>query len=584
MWVLDRGKVFARNERGKPIRMLGTELDITARKQSEEALRLAEARAAGILSISADAIISIDEDQRITLFSDGAEQIFGYPKEEVIGAPLDMLIPNRFRKVHSLHVQRFAAGYEAPRRTGKGGAGIVGVRKNGQEFPADAAISKLEVGGRRILTVALRDVTEQKRVEDEHRFLSEVGPLLASTTLDLEETLSRIARIAVRGLADVCIVDLSDHDGADRRRVVSRDPSLARLCDVLQQIPIDRERPDLIRTTVETKGPILMRRPSPEDIEALSQTDDHRRALQAIGLQSVMVVPLLAHAKLLGTVALLSVTPFRVYEPEDMRVAQELANRSALAIENARLYRTARRATQMRNEMLRIVAHDLRGPLAVIAIEAGLLRRRGPEPERRSATSADAIKSAVARMNRLIQDLLDVARMEVGPLHVEPRRTQAVQIASHAVESQRPLASAASLDLWLDLGQDLPDVWADRDRLLQVFENLIGNAVKFTASGGRIMVGAAVQEPEVLFWVADTGSGIAAEDQPHLFDQFWQARKENRRHGVGLGLPIVKGIVQAHGGRVWVESTPRRGSTFFFTIPTATRGEVDRLESAMHHV
>jgi signal transduction histidine kinase len=388
----------------------------------------------------------------------------------------------------------------------------------------------------------------------------------------------------VRDLADVCIVDLIDHDGMDRRlRVVSRDPSMARVCDALEQVPIDRERPNLTGTTLETKGPILMQRPSPEDIEALSQTDDHLRALKAIDLQSLMLVPLLAHGKLLGTVALISVAPSRVYEPEDMRVAQELANRAALAIENARLYGTAQRATQMRDEVLRIVAHDLRGPLAVIVIEAGLLRRRGPEPERRSATSAEAIKSAAARMNRLIQDLLDVARMEAGRLHVEPCRTQAVQIASHAVETQRPLASAASLDLRLDVAQDVPDVWADRDRLLQVFENLIGNALKFTESGGRITVGAAAQESEVLFWVADTGSGIAAEDQRHLFDQFWQARK-NRRHGVGLGLPIVKGIVQAHGGRVWIESTPGRGSTFFFTIPTATRGEVERPEPAVHRV
>jgi PAS domain S-box-containing protein len=584
IWILDRGKVFARNERGEPTRMLGTELDITSRKQSEDALRLAEARAAGILSISADAIISIDEHQRITLLSDGAEKIFGYAKSEVIGQPLGMLIPNRFREVHRLHVERFAAGDEVARRMGQRGAEIVGIRKNGQEFPADAAISKLEVGGRRILTVALRDITERKRVEDEHRFLSEVGPLLAATTLDLDETLSKIARIAVRDLADVCIVDLIDHDGMDRRlRVVSRDPSMARVCDALEQVPIDRERPNLTGTTLETKGPILMQRPSPEDIEALSQTDDHLRALKAIDLQSLMLVPLLAHGKLLGTVALISVAPSRVYEPEDMRVAQELANRAALAIENARLYGTAQRATQMRDEVLRIVAHDLRGPLAVIVIEAGLLRRRGPEPERRSATSAEAIKSAAARMNRLIQDLLDVARMEAGRLHVEPCRTQAVQIASHAVETQRPLASAASLDLRLDVAQDVPDVWADRDRLLQVFENLIGNALKFTESGGRITVGAAAQESEVLFWVADTGSGIAAEDQRHLFDQFWQARK-NRRHGVGLGLPIVKGIVQAHGGRVWIESTPGRGSTFFFTIPTATRGEVERPEPAVHRV
>jgi signal transduction histidine kinase len=127
--------------------------------------------------------------------------------------------------------------------------------------------------------------------------------------------------------------------------------------------------------------------------------------------------------------------------------------------------------------------------------------------------------------------------------------------------------------------RDIPEVWADLDRLLQVFENLVGNAVKFTEPGGRITVGAARRGDDVLFWVADTGAGIAAEDLPHLFDRFWQARKATRR-GAGLGLPIVKGIVEAHGGRIWVESTLGRGSTFFFTIPTMPRAEQRQGEPA----
>jgi signal transduction histidine kinase len=129
------------------------------------------------------------------------------------------------------------------------------------------------------------------------------------------------------------------------------------------------------------------------------------------------------------------------------------------------------------------------------------------------------------------------------------------------------LAAAASLELWSDVSSGLPDLRADRDRLLQVFENLIGNAIRFTPAGGRITVGAVPREGCVLFHVADAGPGIAAEDQPYLFDRFWQARE--RRHGAGLGLPIVKGIVEAHGGRVWVESAPGSGATFLFTIPIA---------------
>src|SRR4030095_8300070 len=134
---------------------------------------------------------------------------------------------------------------------------------------------------------------------------------------------------------------------------------------------------------------------------------------------------------------------------------------------------------------------------------------------------------------------------------------------------QRPLASSSSLELRVDVDRDLPDIWGDRDRLLQVFENLIGNAIKVTNAGGRITVGAISRDHEVIFRVADTGPGIAPENLPHVFDRFWQATSTNRQ-GAGRGLPISKGIIEAHGGRIWVDSTQSRGATFSFTIPTAT--------------
>jgi PAS domain S-box-containing protein len=181
IWILDRGKVFTRDEEGQPHRMVGTELDITERKRLEQDLRLSEAKSSGIVSISADAIISIDENQRITLFNEGAEKIFGYSKAEAMGASLDILLPERFRALHREHVAGFTAGQATSRRMGQRESPIFGLRKSGKEFPADAAISKLEVGGKRIMTVALRDITDQKRIENEQRFLSEVGAVLAST-------------------------------------------------------------------------------------------------------------------------------------------------------------------------------------------------------------------------------------------------------------------------------------------------------------------------------------------------------------------------------------------------------------------
>jgi signal transduction histidine kinase len=228
----------------------------------------------------------------------------------------------------------------------------------------------------------------------------------------------------------------------------------------------------------------------------------------------------------------------------------------------------------MRDEVLGIVAHDLRNPLSMILVEAQLLQRKEPGPERRAGQSAEAIRRAANRMNHLIQDLLDVTRIEAGQLAIQQSRLSAAQVVSEVVDVHSAPAASALIELRPAVSREVPEVWADRDRLFQVFDNLIGNAIKFTPPGGCITVGAAPRDAHVLFWVGDTGPGIAIEDQSRIFDRFWQARLATRT-GAGLGLPIVKGIVEAHGGRVWVESAPGRGSTFLFTMPTSRR--IDRM-------
>jgi signal transduction histidine kinase len=262
-----------------------------------------------------------------------------------------------------------------------------------------------------------------------------------------------------------------------------------------------------------------------------------------------------------------SSTPSHVYKQDDLRLAEALADRAATAIENARLYRAAIHATRLRDQVLGVVAHDLRNPLSSILLQVAALKRHGPAPERRSAKPREAIHRAATRMNRLIQDLLDVALMESGQLSVERARLSPRELIVEAVEMQRPLAASSSLELRVDVDPDVPDVWGDRDRLVQVFENLIGNAIKFTEAGGSITAGAASRDGEIVFSVADTGRG-AAENLPLIFDRFWHATAAGRQ-GAGLGLAIAKGIVEAHGGRIWVESTQGQGTTFSFTIPKA---------------
>jgi PAS domain S-box-containing protein len=691
-WWLIRG-VPLLGPNGEITKWFGTCTDIEDIKVAEQRLKESEAKFSGIISISADAIISTGDDQRITIFNRGAEQIFGYSEAEAIGLPLDDLIPERFRTAHRQHVERFASGDATARRMGERLTTIAGVRKNGEEFPAEAAISKLQVGEKTLLTVALRDVTERRRIEaelkaanasldaiieniplmlfikesqslrfvrfnragedllgwpretfigkcdydfwpqeqaeffvakdrealsggtvvdipeepvqtrhqgvrllhtkkvpildsagrpsyllgiseditersrleKEQRFLVEANVML-SASLDYEQTLASVARLAVQKVADWCAVDLVDEHGHLKRlNVTSADPAKAALRAALAEMAPG----PIVRSVMESKRPLIIEHITPHFVESMAKDPKTLQALLATEVTSLMAVPLMIRGEPIGALVFGSSSPTHVYQQDDLRLAEALADRAAMAIENARLYRGSVNAAQLRDQVLGVVAHDLRNPLSTILLQAAALKRRGPEPERRSAKPSEAIHRAATRMNRLIQDLLDVALMESGQLTIEPARLSTRELIVGAVETQRPLAASSALDLRIDVDPGLPNVWGDRDRLLQVFENLIGNAIKFTEGGGSVTVGAASRDDEIVFWVADTGGGIAPENLPLVFDRFWQATRAGRQ-GAGLGLPIAKGIVEAHGGRIWVESTEGRGTTFSFTIPKAT--------------
>jgi PAS domain S-box-containing protein len=576
-WWLIRG-VPLLDANGEVSKWFGTCTDIEQIKVAEQRLKESEAKFSGIISISEDAIISIDAEQRIILFNKGAEKVFGYSQAEVIGTPLGNLMPERLRKIHHQHVERFASGAVTTRRVGERLITVVGLRKNGEEFPGEAAISKLQIGDKTLLTVAMRDVTERKRLEKEQQLLAEAGAVLAAS-LDYEQTLANLARLVVENFADWSAIDVMDEEGRLRRlKVASADHDQAALCAVLEQMPPDRDLPHLMRSVIESQRPIVVEQVTSEYIESLAQGPEHLQAFLLTGITSFVAVPLVIREQSLGALFLGSSTPSRVFGQGDLRSAEALAYRAAMAIENARLYRAAVHATELREHVLGVVAHDLRNPLSTILMQTSALKRQGPKLERRSEKPMEVIHRGATRMNRLIQDLLDFARMEAGQVPIERARLSAGVLIAEAVDMQRPLASSASLELRVEVDPDVAEVWGDRNRLLQVFENLIGNAIKFTQAGGRIRAGATSRDDEVVFWVADTGCGIPSENLPRVFDRFWQATSTGRQ-GAGLGLPIAKGIVEAHGGRIWVESTAGSGSTFFFTIPRVSAAQ-DRLSDS----
>ncbi len=558
-------------EAGNVRRFIATGVQWPEIERVQEQLRVCEAELASVVSIAADAILSIDDGERIVRYNEGAEQIFGWSREEILGKRLDLLIPDRFRRIHRQHVRDFAATPLKTRRMGDRPLTIVGLRKNGDEFAAEAAISKLQMGGRNSFTVVLRDVTEQKRAERRQVFLCEAGAVLSST-LDHEQTLSNIAQLALRLLADCCIIDLVDEDGGARTcRVTHRDPTKSHLADALERSVLDRSKPNLGAAVLEARRPVLVSEVSDEHLQSLAQDSERLRLLRELDPVSYVGLPLIVRGRTLGAMVLVSSDPCRRHVSADVTLGEDLAYRAALALDNAQLYRSVQRAIQARDDVLNIVAHDLRNPLTACALAAATLLHTQPDEDgwRFVTKGAEIIVRSIERATRLIQDLLDVARIEAGKLAIERTRVPSRDLVLEASETFTAMASDTSLELRVEIPRDLPAVSVDRERVLQVIANLVDNAIKFTPPGGRIVLGANRSEDEVRFSVTDSGPGIPPDEVPHLFDRFWQARRTDRR-GAGLGLSIAKGLVEAHGGRIWLESTAGGwGSTFHFTLPVA---------------
>jgi sigma-B regulation protein RsbU (phosphoserine phosphatase) len=228
----------------------------------------------------------------------------------------------------------------------------------------------------------------------------------------------------------------------------------------------------------------------------------------------------------------------------------------------------AEAAVNARDEVLRIVAHDIGNSLSAVKIHAMVLERTLPPGDAEARKRTEAIRNLTQQMDRLRQDLLDVAAIEAGRLSFEPGETALAEVVDDVLGTVAGMAAEKSLAVESCVSSELPAVWADRERLHQVLSNLVGNAVKFTPAHGRIRVSAARDGDDVRVAVEDTGPGIPAEHLENVFDRFWQARS-TRRAGAGLGLAIARGVVEAHGGRIRATSEVGRGTTFEFTLPVA---------------
>ncbi len=516
-----------------------------------------------IIGISADAIICVNHDQRVTFFNEGAERIFGYTAAEIMGKPLEQLLPDRHRSAHAHHVQQFGHSPVNARRMGERRQ-IAGRRKNGEEFPAEAAIAKLQTGTDVVFSVVLRDVTEQRRLESAQRFLAETGEALAST-LDLEETLEQVARLWIPKLADAAVVEIIHH--GQRRSVLAAkgpkgSPQAIHLFDAkvtaeAALVPIDGFDARSGRASSLSVESALAALP-----------DAIRQRIAPLKPRLAMAVSVARRDESFGH-ALLFRAGANAMTANDISLLEDLARRAAMALDSAKLHDEMLRAVRARDETVSVVSHDLRNPVAAVKMLSTALLTGGSQralpPDVTEQLSV--ILDAAQQMDALIQDLLDFSRAEAGRFTVDARSVACAPLLRDALRMLAPIAEGKDVRLITDWTESLPDVYADPERIAQVLSNVVGNAISFTPAGGQVLVTAKAEGDLVLVSVHDDGPGVPSEHLELVFDRFWQSNRRNR--GAGLGLPIAKAIIAAHGGSIWAEWNAHSGATFRFTLSTS---------------
>ncbi len=565
------------DDAGEPTEIRVYLLDVTQRARTEEALRASDERLRLVELATNDVLWDWNLSTGELTWNGAGPRRFRYAPEEFRRS-----IEWHAERIHPDDRERVIRGLHAAiNGVGDAWTGEYRFRRGDETYASvlDRAYVVRNRRGEAVRVIGwMLDVTQWRLSEESHRFLARASAMLDSS-LDFPMTLGNLARVCVPDLADYCMVDVLEEDGGIRRVAVThaqprRERHLGR--DAYHPPGSDAAIHPVIEV-VRTGEPLL----APDCGEELSGrlAAASGDAVGKLGLRSLMIVPLSVHDRVIGAVTLASSESGRRYLPVDLVVARDLAQRAALAIANAQLFQTAERALQAREEVLGVVSHDLRGPLNTIMTTASLLLET--ERERREGIRRwlEIIERAAEHMNSLIGDLLDVSSMEAGHFSLN-RSLQDIQaVASGACEMLQPLAEAKRVGLVCRVEEGLGEIWLDSRQLQRVLTNLIGNAIKFTATGGTIEIRVRRADAVVRFEVEDTGPGIPAGQIPRIFDRFWQGRVGDRR-GAGLGLTIAKGIVEAHGGHIGVESREGAGSTFFFELPVEAPAPAEQAAAA----
>jgi PAS domain S-box-containing protein len=495
------------------------EVALTRRRAARAEIEANAWRAALLRSVG-DAVVAADVDGRVTLINRHACALTGWREEEAMGRPLDevvrIVVTPKGDDAWQAALVKTLIARDGTRRSVD--AELTTVRSDDDLAPALGEVWWF------------RDVSDRALLEDRQRLMARLSEAVASS-LDRASIASRAVSVIAGEHAHQCAIHLRGAEGA--------------LDVVAASWPPPPWLGDAVKGVADSGAPHV----APEAV----------------------IVPLTARGESLGTLSLVVEGGAPALGQLDFQFIEDLGRRVGAAIENAQLYSAARRATRMREDILAIVSHDLRNPLSSILMNADqLLRDPAKNTPDRVARNARTIRGSAERMARLLDDLLDVGRIDEGRLSLNLAPVNASGLVDEALSMFDAAAAQRSIHLVRGAFPDV-EVMGDRERILQILSNLIGNALKFSPSGGAIQIRGVSDGRALQVSVSDQGAGISAEQQQHIFDRYWQAPDAPRK-GSGLGLYIAKGLVEALGGQIWCEAAPGAGSTFSFTVPLADPG------------
>jgi signal transduction histidine kinase len=341
------------------------------------------------------------------------------------------------------------------------------------------------------------------------------------------------------------------------------------LREMRRRYPFDMEQPYGVPKVLRTAQPEIVTDIGDDWFQAAARDAEHIEKMRALDFKSYLIVPLIAQGRALGAISLVSAQSARRYSKDDLRLAEDLARRAALAIDNARLYKEAQTIARLKDEFLTTLSHELRTPLTSVLGWARLLRVSDLDQETFNH-AIDSIERNAQAQTQLIQDILDVSAIITGKLKLKIGPVSLPHVIEDAIKSVQPAAEAKSIQVEVSCEGLLKPIEADPDRLRQVIWNLLSNAIKFTPKDGRVEVRATRNGSEAEITVSDTGYGIRRDFLPFVFERFRQADgSSTRAHGgLGLGLAIVRHLVEMHGGTVLAASDGEgRGASFTIRLP-----------------